>query len=362
MRTSYPEKVKAVRWHGIDDLRLDTIKIPDLKDDQILVKNLYAGICGSDRHSWHDGAFVSKTSKLNYPAILGHEGSGEIVEIGKNVRCDAMGQPIKVGDMVAYCDVLGCGECVFCRQGTGNVCLDVKLAGQKPGVFVQYYPYPVSQVIKISGVTAKQGALMEPASTTLHANRRADVQIGDCVLVLGAGAIGLFRVQILRNQGATKIIVAEVQEKKRKMAKELGANIVVDPRQEDVVKVVRDVTNGNGADVVFEDAGTPETQRIAIEAVRPHGTVMLMGISPAPVTINLFDKVQLGEVTIKGTMAVSRQWDRAHDYTIVASLIENGMLRIDPIISHEFTIDNYMEGFQIADDSDQSMKVVLKIN
>ena len=101
---------------------------------------------------------------------------------------------------------------------------------------------------------------------------------------------------------------------------------------------------------------------MALDAVKPHGTVMLMGIATSPVTLNFFDKVQLKQLTLKGTITVSRQWDKAHDYTVVASLIEGGKLETDSLISHEFSIDDFEKGFNISDDSPKSIKVVFKLN
>ena len=154
-KKEFPNRVKALRWYDINDLRIDTIDVPILVDNYVLVRNLYGGICGTDKHSWHQGLMVSKTNKMNYPAILGHEGSGEIIGMGKNVTKDAIGQPIKNGDIVAYHDILSCGECRFCRQGNGNVCKHYVPAAMKPGCFVQYYTYPVSQIIKIEGIMIK---------------------------------------------------------------------------------------------------------------------------------------------------------------------------------------------------------------
>ena len=361
MDKKLPEKVKAIRWHDINDLRLDTIDVPKIEDDHILVKWLYGGICGTDKHSRHRGVMVSKGNKANYPAILGHEGSGEIVELGKYVECDAIGQPLHVGDLVAYHDILSCGKCLFCRQGSGNVCRSYVPSAMKPGLFVEYYTYPVSQIIKIEGVSAREGALIEPVATTLHSNRAADVKIGDTVLVLGGGAIALLRIQILKHQGAIKIIVVETHEMKRKIAKQLGADIVVDPAKENVLEATTSVTDGYGADVVFEDVGLPELQLLALDAVRPHGTVMMMGIAASPATLNFVDRVQMKELTIKGTIAVSGQHDGRHDYSISADLIRTGKVRVDTIVTHEFPIDAYEKGFNIADDPATAIKVIFKI-
>lgn len=356
-----PNRVKALRWHNINDLRVDSIDVPTLEDNYVLIRNIYGGICGTDKHSLHEGVNVSKNNKSNYPAILGHEGSGEIIEIGKNVTVDAIGQPINEGDIISYHDILSCGKCRFCLQGNGNVCKGYVPTSMKPGCFVQYYTYPVSQIIKIEGLHPKYTAVIEPIATTLHANRRAEVEIGDTAVVIGGGPIGLIRIQLLKNQGVTKIIFMEIQEMKREIARKLGATIVIDPKNEDIKKIVEEQTNGIGADVVFEDVGSPELQLLALDLVKPHGTVMFMGISDKPATINIYKSIQLKEITIKGTIAVSGRMDRKHDYLVAAELIKTNRLKIEPLITHEFPIENYKEAFNIADDSAKSIKVIFKI-
>jgi 2-desacetyl-2-hydroxyethyl bacteriochlorophyllide A dehydrogenase len=361
MDTNYPGTAKAVRWHDILDVRLDTVAVPELGDTQVLVKWLYGGICGTDKSSRHRGLMVSKDNAANYPAILGHEGSGVVAALGKGVRCDAIGQPLRVGDMVSYHDIKSCGECLFCRQGNGNVCKQYVPSAMKPGSFVEYYTYPVPQIIRIDGLPAREAAMTEPVATTLHANRKADVRIGDTVLVLGGGVIAQLRIQILRQQGAAKIIVAEVQEMKRNLAKKLGADIVLDPSRDNVEEAVAGATNGYGADVVFEDVGLPSLQLLALDAVRPHGTVMMMGISASPVTLNFVDRIQMKELTVKGTIAVAGEQDRRHDYSVAAELIRSKKVLVDPIITHEFAIDDYEKAFITADDAAQAIKVVFKI-
>ena len=352
-----PQTVQAIRWHEIDDLQLDTIEVPKLKDDYVLVKNMWSGICAGDRWIWHQGLFIDRQNY--YPAIMGHEGSSEVLELGKNVVTDALGQPLEVGDMVCYQDNVGCGKCVFCREGAVNVCHNKKVAAQKPGHMVQYFTYPTPQLIKVEGITPKQGALVEPASVALHGTLRAEIKMGDTVLILGIGPVGLFRVQHVRMQGAGKIIVSEPQEFKRKLARDLGADIVVDPREQDIVKLVKDATDGNGADVAFEDSGHAQLE--AIDAVRPRGTVMITGVRAKPISINFTTKVMLDEVTIRGSNGYSVWWDRKHDYLTTAELMRTGRLKTDPVISHEFPIEKYDEAFKTSDDPSKAVKVIIKL-
>jgi 2-desacetyl-2-hydroxyethyl bacteriochlorophyllide A dehydrogenase len=361
MQVNVPKRVKAVRWHGLEDIRLDTIDIPELKDNFVLVKNFFTGICGTDRHTLHDGTFVDSSPKsINYPAILGHESAGEIIALGKSVKTDLVGQPIKPGDMVVFFEVFSCGSCHFCRQGNMNVCRNYMGAALKPGTLVEYYTYPSIQLIKAEGISHKEAALVEPSSCALHSTRLADPRIGDTVVIIGGGCIGLLRLQMVKNMGATKIILVEAIEGRRKLARELGADIVLNPA-EDVARVVANETfEGYGADVVFEDVGLPETQELAIRLARPHGVVMISGISAKPVTFNFFDDVQLRELRLLGSIGTGSLPDRRNDYLVVIDLIKTGQLKTAPIITHEFSLDDYKKAFTVSEDSSRSIKVMVK--
>ena len=176
-------------------------------------------------------------------------------------------------------------------------------AALKPGTLVEYYTYRSTQLIKAEGITHEQAALVEPSSCALHSTRLADPRIGDTVVIIGGGCIGLLRLQMVKNMGATKIILVETVEGKRTLARELGADIVLDPTVDDVERIVADETlEGYGADVVFEDAGLPQTQELAVRLARPHGTVMLSGISPKPVMMSFFEHVQLRELKLLGSI------------------------------------------------------------
>ena len=362
MRERLPKTVKAVRWHGLEDMRLDSIPIPELQDDQVLVKNHITGICGTDRHTLHDGTFVDNSPRsINYPAILGHESSGEIIALGKNVKTDLVGQPIKPGDMTVFFEVLSCGTCHFCQQGNWNVCRRYMGAALKPGTMVEYYTYRSTQLIKAEGITHEQAALVEPSSCALHSTRLADPKAGDTVVIIGGGCIGLLRLQIVEAMGATKIILVEAVEGKRKLARELGADIVLDPAVDDVEQVVASETlEGYGADLVFEDAGLSQTQELAIRLARPHGTVMISGISPKPVTFNFFDQVQLRELRLLGSIGTGGLPDRRNDYLVVMDLIKTGRLKTAPLITDIFDLDDYRKAFTAADNGARAIKVMIR--
>ena len=356
--------VLAVRWHGINDLRLDTIPIPKLDNDMVLVKNKITGICGTDKHTLHDGTFVdSSKNSINYPAILGHESSGEIIAVGKNVKTDLVGQNIKPGDSVIFFELLGCGECKYCRQEKWNVCRDYKGAALKPGTLVEYYTYRNTQLIKFEGLSYEEAAIVEPCSCALHSTRLADPKIRDTVVIIGAGCIGLLRLQIVKNSGVTKIIVIENNEKRMKLAKELGADIVINSNEKNIENTILEETYERyGADIVFEDAGLAVTQELALKLAKPHGIVMLSGISPKPASIDIFKYIQLKELTVLGAIGTGDLPDRRNDYQVSIDLIKNKKVNVKPIISNIFDIKEYKKAFSFADDGLNAIKVMIRTN
>lgn len=354
--------VLAIRWHGIDDIRLDNIEVPPILDNMVLVKNVITGICGTDKNTVSDGVFVdSSENSKNYPAILGHESSGQIVALAENVKTDLVGQEIKVGDNVIFFELLSCGICKYCRQEKWNVCRDYKGAALKPGTLVEYYPYKNTQLIKYEGLSYEQAAMVEPCACALHSTRLADPKIGDTVVIIGAGCIGLLRLQIIKSMGATKIIVVEPNEKRMQLAKKMGADIVVNPKTEDVESIVMKESHENyGADVVFEDAGLVETQELSFKLAKPHGIVMLSGISPKPASVDIFKYLQLKELTVLGVIGTGDLPDRRNDYLVCIDLIKSGNVDVNSLITNVYEMQDYDKAFLEANDGHNSIKIMIK--
>ena len=357
-------KTLAVRWHGINDLRLDEITVPPLTENMVLVKNVITGICGTDKHTVLDGVFVDDSKKsLNYPAILGHESAGKIMAIGENVKTDLVGQKIEVGDNVIFFELYSCGECKYCRQEKWNVCRDYKGAALKPGTMVGYYPYKNTQLIKYEGLSYEQAAMVEPCACALHSTRLADPKVGDTVVIIGTGCIGLLRLQIVKSLGVSKIIVVEPNIKRSQLAKEFGADIVINPTIDDVESIViRESYENYGADVVFEDAGLTETQELALKLAKPHGVVMLSGISPEPAKIDVFKYLQLKELTVLGAIGTGDLPDRRNDYLVCIDLIKSGKVKVSPLITNVYEIQDYRNAFLEANDGQNVIKVMIKSN
>jgi len=231
----------------------------------------------------------------------------------------------------------------------------------KPGIFVEYYPYPSIQLHKAEGIKPQEGALVEPASVAIHGSRIAQINVGDTVLIYGAGPIGLFRVQACKLQGAGKIIVSEPSELRQGVAKNLGADLVVNPEKENVMERVMEETNGLGADVVFEDVGLPKLQVEAINAARPRGTVVLTGFTTEEATLNLTRRVTLKELQVRGSCGYSGWPNRPHDYRVAIDLIRSGRLRTKPVVTHEFQFGQWKKAFEQSENPREAIKVRIKI-
>ena len=149
---------------------------------------------------------------------------------------------------------------------------------------------------------------------------------------------------------------------RRRIASELGSDVVLDPTSESIKDAIMDLTNGMGADIVFEDVGLPDLQLLALECVRPHGTCVITGIATTPVTLNFTDRVMLRELTIVGSNGYSMWWDRPHDYSVIARLMSAGRLQTKPLISHVYPLDEFTEAFRMAGDSEQAIKVVFDLH
>ena len=228
-------------------LKLLELDVPVAKKKEVLIKVLVAGICGSDLH-----AYRGTQPFLSYPRVLGHEIAGEIAEVGEGIK------ELRRGDLVTVDPVFSCGKCYACRVGRGNCCRDVKVMGVHiDGGFSQYITVPADIVYKApEDISPEILVLTEPLSIGTQANNRADVSGEDTVAILGAGTIGLASLLIAKSKDC-KVIIADLISNRLKLARELGADRVVNVREEDLMKVITDFTNGDGASVVIEATGVP---------------------------------------------------------------------------------------------------------
>ncbi|MGD8644115.1 MAG: alcohol dehydrogenase catalytic domain-containing protein [Chromatiales bacterium] len=318
-----------------------------------IVKVDYCGICGSDLHGWSaQGAVYA------YGTLMGHEATGTVAEVGKDVK------RLKPGDRVAINGFTPCGECVACRNGIANACVHnmVRTIGQTPeldGAFADYIWLPdvdVTAVKMPDELTSEEGAFTEPAATVVHAIRISPMKAGDTVAVVGAGPIGLLCASALQAAGAGKVIVSQSPGPRADLAKQFGADAVINPRDPDnpVGEQIRELTDG-GADVVIECAGSPPALQQSIDMARPGGEVILVGVNERETPI-IPTSLMFGEVSMRGSLA----WNHK-DFRIAVDFMASGQVDVKPLISDVIALDAIQtEGFERLKSDRSLIKVLVK--
>ncbi|ACI18661.1 zinc-dependent alcohol dehydrogenase family protein [Dictyoglomus thermophilum] len=333
----------AAVWRG-GKISLEELPNPVIKkEDEVIIKVLASGICGTDLHVFSGKAYGKDG------VIRGHEFSGRVVEIGKDVK------GIKVGDLVAVDPNITCGHCYFCKRGEINLCENlVALGVDINGGFAEYCVVPYKQLYVFSEkISPIEGAMMEPVACALHGIERLNVGPGDTVLIVGGGALGLVLLQLAKLSGASKVFLVEKVEWKRKIAKDLGADIVIDPLKENVEEIVKENTYGRGADVGIEAVGKTETVKTVLGSVRRGGKVLIFGVSSPEdlLSISPYD-IYFRELTIMGSFVNPFTNSRA------LSLIEEGKIDVKKIVSHRFSIEKIDEAIKVGLSGD-ALRVII---
>ena len=336
----------ALRLHKPRSLRIDEVHKPRINSDEILVKVVYSGICGSDLHLYR-GAL---RDRVKYPAILGHELSGVVAEVGERVTW------LREGDKVVVNPVLSCGSCVACMAGRYNVCLNFKIMGvDMPGAFAEYVKANGVKAYRVpEGVSLREAALTEPFSVAMHACRRVGIEPGDVVAIIGQGPIGLCVTQVAKHYGAFSIIALDVLDERLETAKKLGADEIINPVKIDPVKVAKRLTSGVGVDKVIEASGSPDALNMAVRMVKPGGRIVVLGLCFREVKIDTSLMV-FKEVECIGSRVYLDEFSRT------LRLFSKGYLKAEPLITHELPLRDGVRAFKMLDERrGNAIKVLLK--
>ena len=347
------EMQKGAYMQGTDKMILKEIPVPETKEKEVLVQIEYVGICGSDVHYFHTGCCGSYKVDLSQDFMLGHECAGTVVKVGEGVK------DLKVGDRVALEPGITCGKCEFCKSGHYNLCPDVVFLATPPvqGCYEQFIAFPEDMCFKRpDNVSTLEGCLIEPLSVGFHAANQGEVGVGDTVMILGSGCIGLVTMLACKAHGAGQIIVADLVDARLEKAKELGAAAVINSKNTDVFKEVERLTNGRGADVVFETAGSPVTIAQTPFLVRRGGTITLVGLaSQEEITYN-FAQIMDKEATIKSVFRYRNIYPKA------IAAVSSGAIDVKKIVTHEFDLDHIQEAFDEAvNNKTDLVKAVIKV-
>ena len=344
---------KGAFMRGIDKMIIKEIPVPEIGKKEVLVSLEYVGICGSDVHYFHNGCCGSYKVDLSEDYMLGHECAGTIVKVGEEV------EKLKVGDRVALEPGITCGECEQCKSGHYNLCPDVVFLATPSvqGCNEEYIAFPENMCFKLpDNVSTKEGALIEPLSVGFYASEQGGVKTGDTVVILGSGCIGLVTLLACKAHGAGKIIVADLVEARLQKALEIGATEVINSGKEDALKKIEELTNGRGADVVFETAGSPVTIAQTPFIVRRGGVITLVGISAKEEINYNFAQIMDKEATIKSVFRYRNIYPKA------IAAVSGGAINVKGIVTHEFDLDHIQEAYDEAvNNKTDLVKAVIKV-
>ena len=331
--------MKGARIYGIRDIKVEECPIPEINTpNDVIVKIKAVGFCGSD---------ISRYAKLGphtIGAIFGHELSGEVVKIGQDVT------NVKVGDGVAACPTTPCFTCEYCKQGEHSRCEKLLVLGAKEdGGFAEYVRLHSRSVLKLpEGLDFETAAGIEPACVALHGFYRTKIKAGDTVAVFGVGSIGLFAVQCAKIFGAAKVIAIDIFDEKLDIAKELGADLCINSKKVDLIKVLKEMTDGKGVDIAVESAGNPFTSAQVLSLPKKGGTVLYMGIpyGDVPIPREHFEKIVRNELTILGSWnAVSGPYPGKEWHTAL-HFMQTGQIKVKPMVTHRISLDEIPETFE----------------
>ncbi|NUQ29586.1 MAG: alcohol dehydrogenase catalytic domain-containing protein [Acidobacteriaceae bacterium] len=350
-----PATMRAAVYRGVDDVRLETVSVPEIGTGEVLVKIHTCGICGTDLKKIHTGSHSA-------PRVFGHEMSGTVVKVGEGVEGFA------VGDRVMAFHHIPCGECYYCRKQTFAQCETYKKVGTTAGFapsgggfaeYIRVMDWIVKRgLVKIpEGVPFEQAAFIEPVNTCFKAIKLLELQPDETVLVIGQGSIGVLLAALAARTGAT-VLTSDMFPERHAIAAKFGLNHPIDARG-DVVAAARNVTEGRGADVTLVAVGSDKLIPLAMEATRPGGRVMLFASTQHGEAIFDPAAVCMDEKTLMGSYSasVAIQDEGAQ---LVLDGYKNGF-DLTQLISHRFTLEEAVKGIHLASNPQpDSMKIVIQ--
>jgi len=342
--------MKQAKLVGEKELAFEEVDRPKPSEEEVLIRVKACGICGSDIHSYQgEHPFVHP------PIVLGHEFSGTIEEAG-----DRAGD-LSVGDKVVVEPNITCGECYNCKHGRYNICDNLQVIGNVgyDGAFADYISVPAEKALRIPDeMTFEEGALVEPAAVGVHAVRISEQKIGDRVLIIGAGTIGLVTMVSAKMAGASEIMVTDLEDDRLERAKKLGADHLVNTGdlEGSPGELIEKKFGEAGTDIIYDCVGFENTLNQAIEVARKGTQIMLVGVPKGELSVNMAF-VQDRELDIQGSLMYVKK-----DFETAIQMLDRGLIEADDLITHRFDFDELEEAFELAIDTttnDEKLKVMV---
>lgn len=334
------------------EISIENRDVPSISDDQVLIKVEAVGICGSDSHYYDHGKIGDFIVKK--PIVLGHECSGSISKVGKNVK------HLKIGDRVAIEPGVPCGNCESCRTGNYNLCKDVEFLATPPidGAFAQYLAHDSNYVFKIpDSMSFEKATLVEPLSVGLHAANKIGVRPGKSIAIFGMGPIGLTSIIAVKSYGINEIIAIDFEEKRLEAAKKLGATKTICLKDNDAVNVIKEYTDGKGVDFAFETAGASSALQNALSVLGQGGHLAIIGLPPQKdIELNI-PSIADREIQINGIFRY------ANTYQTGIDVLANFHVDTDFLFTNSFVLNDTKKGMDfIKENKATALKVIIYPN
>jgi len=340
--------MKVAMYYNNNDVRIEEQPIPKISEDELLVKVIASGICGSDVMEWY------RLKKA--PLVLGHEISGIIENAGKNVK------KFKKGDRIFVTHHVPCNECSFCKNDQQTLCHTLHNTKFYPGGFAQYLRVPEINIkhgtfILPDEVSFDEGTFVEPLACVVRGFRVSHYEKGQTVLVLGSGMAGLLNIKLAKVYGAKKVFATDIDDYRLKLAKKVGADVVINAK-ENIAEQIKKHNNGELADFVILCAGVPAAVKQAIESVESGGTILWFAMTPPGVDVS----VPFFDLWNKQIKTYSTYAGAGKDIVEAIKLLKTKKLDVNDMITHKLPMDKTPEGFKLVADAKESMKVIIEPN
>ena len=348
------EKMKAVLLKAPDDYELSNIDRPDCPERGLLIKVSYCGLCGSDLRTLKSGH-----KNVKFPAIIGHEVSGVVVEIGKEYR-----GIFKLEDKIAVGPLIYCGKCEFCISGEFQYCMDRKeLAQHWRGGFAEYMAIPEEALLLGNiqsipkGLDLVYATVAEPASSCISAQEKLNISLKDTVLIIGLGVIGCIHIVLAKATGAKKIIAADINRNRLNLSHTFEPDIIINSAKKDLVKEVKKLNDGKGADVIITANPIAQTQIQAIESANRGGRIAFFGgLKHGDNKIRIDTNIiHYNSLSIIGTFGFSPKHN-----LLSLELMSTGRIPADKLVTHVMKIDDFKKGVDYAIEG-KALKVVFEL-
>jgi len=329
--------IAIVKERPAPGLTLKRVPVPrELGPHDVLVKVKRASICGTDVHIYNWDAWSQE--RIRPPQIDGHEFTGEVVSIGGDVSS------VKVGDSVVSETHIPCQKCLQCRTGKMHICKNMQILGvHRDGVFAEYVRVPEVVLWKVDpSIPLEYASIMEPFGNAIHTALVTDLT-GKNVLITGAGPIGVMAVAVAKVSGAAQVIVSEIKEFRKELARKMGADVIIDPTKEDLTKKVKAMTEDNGADVLLEMSGNTTAFKQGLDSLTNGAVVSLLGVFPGELSFDINDLFTFKGLTMYGITGrkMFETWQ------VATQLLKNKRIDLSPVVTHILPAEKFEEGFDV---------------